>query len=158
MLKNNKGVTLSILVVTIIVIMILAGITVTTSNLLIRDTKAKATISNMYLLKGKIEALYDDFQFSGKGVDDANNGLVGDHVSSSSVSQYYTNPTDAPSGTAADRWFKIVSSDLPDLGMDTSMLPSSAFYYVNYETGEVIYSSGFTDSETGVKKYKLSDV
>lgn len=157
MLKNNRGVTLSILVVTIIVILILASVTVTTSDLLIKDTKSKTVISNMYLVKGKIEALYDDFKFSGKTVDDTTNCLVGDHVASSSVSQYYKSPEVPPTGTAADYWFKIEIADLPDLGMDRTMLSGTAFYYVNYETGEVIYSNGVKDT-TGDVKYKLSDI
>ena len=151
MLKNNRGVTLSILVVTIVVIMILASVTVTTSDLLIKDTKSKSIISNMYLVKGKIEAVYDDYAFNTPT--NAGDILKGTPVSSSSVSQYYTSPATPPT----NYWYKIEASDLPNLGMDRSMLSGTAFYYVNYETGEVIYSNGVKDS-TGNVKYKLSDI
>lgn len=150
MLKNNHGITLSALIVTIIIIMILAGVTVSTSDLLLRDTKAKAIISNMYLVKGKVESMYDDYAFN-----ESKSVLVGINVEDiSSLSEYGVTAT---GDTSDELWYIIDSGDLLNLGMDKSMLPGNAKYIVNYETGEVIYSLGVEDI-TGEITYKLSEI
>lgn len=142
MLKNNKGVTLSILVVTVIVIIILAGTTLVSSNLLIISTKAKTVVTNMYLVQAKAQALYEEYQFN--KTDKSN--YFG--VNETNVSSYSVNDN--------GYWYKWTQSDLKNLGFDESMLESGGDFLVNYETGEVIYTKGVKDS-AGQVKYKLSD-
>ena len=64
MLKNNKGVTLTVLVVTIIVIIILAGVTISSSDSLIKNTKVKNMkwrIFSIYKIPVTNDYLYANF-------------------------------------------------------------------------------------------------
>lgn len=147
MLKKNKGVTLSVLVVTIVVIFILAGITISTSDMLIKDTKKKDIIANMYIVKGKAEVIYDDYKFS---EEDATH-LAGTSVSSSDVASYNATTN------ADDLWYRWDKATLSNLGLDPEMLQGSGQFIVNYNTGEVIYTLG-CEGESGNTIYTLTDM
>lgn len=149
MLKNNHGITLTVLVVTIIVIIILASIVITTSNSLIKDTKSKSIVSNMYLVKAKAEAIYDDYNFAEEGT------LPGTQVAVSSLSTYGVSPTGNKEDDEA--WYRWNKSNLETLGLDPEMLPSSGEYIVNYSTGEVIYTLGNKD-DLGNTRYTLTQM
>lgn len=153
MIKNNRGVTLSALVVTIIVIMILAGVTVTTSDLLIKDTKAKSVVSNMYLVKGKAETLYEDYQFSNNTTLPTTDTKLGTKVDVSSLATYGVSST---GDTEVDgTWYKWNKAVLEANGLEPGMLGGTSEFIVNYATGEVIYTAGVRD-DSGTVKYKLS--
>ena len=156
-LKKDSGVTLSILVITIIVVMILASVTIATSDLLIKDTKEKAMISNMYIVKGKAETFYDNYKFSEINL----NSLPGEHLSDSSLNNYFVNHkmyygiidgiTDSdlnfnlasPSteneqkiaaeiDIAKDMWFKWDRTVLSNMGIEPTILTGSNVFIVNY--------------------------
>lgn len=153
MIKNNRGVTLSVLVVTIIVIMILAGVTITTSDLLIKDTKAKSVVSNMYLVKGKAETLYEDYQFSTAGVLPDSSATLGQKVDVSTLTTYGVTST---GDTEVDStWYRWGKSVLEANGLEPGMLGGTSEFIVNYATGDVIYTAGIRD-DSGTVKYKLS--
>lgn len=142
MLKNNKGVTLTVLVVTIIVIIILAGVTISSSDSLIKNTKVKNMVTNMYLIQAKAEALYEEYQFNG-----TETGYIGEQV------------TDLNTYNVVDngKWYKWDKNTIKDLGFDENMLSSGGDFIVNYATGEVIYTKGLKDDDGNVK-YTLTDL
>ena len=144
MLKNNKAVTLVALVITIVVILILGGATITTSDMLIRDTKKKTIITNMYLVKGEVEAIYDEYQFSGDTT-----VLEGQKVENLLAYGITVN--------SDDLWFMWGETVLTKLGFDKEMLASGGKYIVNYLTGEVLYTKGFREMDGSVK-YTLTDL
>lgn len=143
MLKNNKGVTLTMLVITIIIVVILAGTAITASDLLIKQTKAKNVTTNMILVKAKAEALYEEYTFNNI----SENSYVGTKVTD--VSNYGEENT--------GKWYKWGTSELTSLGFDENMLANGGEFIVNYETGEVIYTLGVTD-DSGAVKYTLSEL
>lgn len=144
MLKNNKGITLSVLVVTIIVIFILAGTTITASDMLINSVKVKNTVTNMYLIQGKVESLNEEYEF--------NNVELSNYAGTpiSDVSEY------GVTVNTGDKWFIWNSNTIVDLGFDDNMLSSGGEFIVNYATGEVIYTEGVKDN--GVIKYTLTEL
>lgn len=144
MLKSNKGVTLIILVITIIVMSILAGVTIKASNQLITDTQKKAKITNMYIIKAEIEAMYDEYQFS-----EEMSVLKGTYTED--VSQY------GVTFKEEDLWFIWDRDTIKNLGFDENMLTGNEYYIVNYATGEIIYSKGIKD-EVGKVEYTFSDI
>lgn len=144
MIKNANGVTLAILVVTIIVILILAGTTITTSDLLIRDTKSKTITTNMFVVKAKAETVYDDYMFA-----ENTTNLPGTEAKSK-ASSYVTVQTE-------DLWYEWNKDTLKSLGLDESMLSGSNTFIVNYATGEVIYPTGVKDDD-GNMKHTLSEI
>ena len=152
MIKNNHGVTLSILVVTIIVILILSAITITSSDDIIRNTKSKSIVSNMYLIKSKVETIYEDYKFSNE---DETDELPGTQVDVSSLLQYNVLPGD--DSEEISTWYEWDKNTIVSLGFDESMLKGNSKYIVNYATGEVIYTGGIEDSSGNIK-YKFSEV
>lgn len=110
MLKNNKGVTLTILVITIIVIIILAGTVITASNLIITSTKAKTVVTNMYLVQSKAEALNEEYEFN--NIDTSN--YIGKPISDLNSYGIAVN--------AGDKWFVWDETTLVNLGFDNNML------------------------------------
>lgn len=153
MLKNNKGVTLTVLVVTIIVIIILAGVTIASSDSLIKNTKVKNMVTNMYLIQAKAEALYEEYQFNGtmKYNNTTINGYVGVVANSNDLSSC------GVTAIASDKWYKWDKNTIKDLGFDENMLSSGGDFIVNYATGEVIYTKGLKDDDGNVK-YTLTDL
>lgn len=145
MLKNNKGITLISLVVTIIVISILAVTVFATSNSLILDTKMKTVLANMYLVKGKVETIYEEYKF-----DDDNSVLVGTEYKDS-LEEYHVNKK------SSDLWYVWNKNTLTQVGLDNKMLSGRSNYIVNYTTGEIIYTSGCED-DNGNILYTLTEM
>ena len=52
-IKENKGITITALVIMIIVIMLLAGITITQGSDLIKNTKVETYLTNMITIRSK---------------------------------------------------------------------------------------------------------
>ena len=65
MIKNNKGVTLITLAVTIVTMLIILGITVVSVDELLRETDARKLKTNLYLIKARAQTLLDDYLFDG---------------------------------------------------------------------------------------------
>lgn len=151
MIKNNKGITLSLLVSMIIIMSIIAGITITISNSIIKDTKAKSIITNMYIVKGKLEVIYEDYEFSGIN-------LPGTNVDINLLSIYdITSDGLSINETTDNLWYRLNSTDLEEMGVDSGMLSNNSEFIVNYSLGEVIFTDGIENSDNEVK-YKLSDI
>lgn len=64
MLKENRGITLVALAVTVIVITIIVAITVTTGNELIKNSEKNKLKSNLYLIQSKAENMLEDYTFN----------------------------------------------------------------------------------------------
>lgn len=158
MLKNNKAVTMIVLVVTVIVILILGGTTVITSDALIKKTKKKTIITNMYLVKGEVEAIYEEYQFNGDINTLEGNNLL-DKVPYETANELLRK-WEALEGEEKvsdnDLWYSWNRDTLSKLGFDPEMLPDEeSKYIVNYTTGEIIYTPGFKDT-TGNRIYTLT--
>jgi len=65
MFKNNKGVTLTMLLVTVVIMFVIVSATITTGYSLLRNTQKNRLKANLYLVKSKAEALLEDYLFDG---------------------------------------------------------------------------------------------
>ena len=145
MQKNNKGVTLLILSITIIVIFILSAVSFDTGYTVLRNVRVGRTISNMKLIQIKVEDIAEDAEFS-----EDEQALVG--LKNGEATTYSLAEIDAEIGTVnlssqvndVGEWYKWDSSILQSQGLDTKILKEGGCFFVNYETYEVIYSEGET--------------
>ncbi len=157
MVKDKKGITMITLVITIVVMLIIAGITVHGSQRLLKDSELKTEITNMLLIQARAEVIYDKNKF------DDTVKLVGKTPVTSDMANKYSIPDDpnelkkwyiwdneeiVPEGTISAK------TEIEDLKIK---LKSGEFYIVNYEDSEVIYSEGYRDLDGNVV-YKLSDL
>lgn len=65
MFKQNRGITLVSLVVTVIVMIILIGVTIESGTELIISSKFKTIETNMMLIQSRAEVLYEKYTFDG---------------------------------------------------------------------------------------------
>ena len=59
-IKENKGITITALVIMIIVIMLLAGITITQGSNLIKNTKVETYVTNMITIRSKAKVYAEE--------------------------------------------------------------------------------------------------
>ncbi len=144
MLKNNKGITILALVITILVLLVLTSVSLGTGYSVITDIKLGRTVSNMALVKAKAETVYEQYQFSKNSED-----LIGEPVSVDFLSQgeiQLIEQNAGKTGLAASTWYKWDAETLAKQGLDPSLIQDkeTIAFFVNYEFDEVAWNKGTT--------------
>lgn len=161
MLKNNKGVTLALLIITIIVILILASITISASDSVLTRTRLQTAVANMKIIQAKAESMYEEYSFNATPEED----YIGKEVTDVGYLNMY--------GVAIlpdDKWRVWDREILAELGFDADMLKEvkdedletpieqrKERYIVNYVTGEVIFTTGVED-ENDERVYTVNQI
>lgn len=134
-MRKENGITLIALTITIIVIIILAGIVSYSGSQLIKESKLQTIKTEMLLIKGKAETIKDKANFVNK-----DNALVGEKIE----------------GGALDGWYKWDEDDYASTGL--TGIKNGVVYYVNYDDDiDVYYEEGYEHTD-GNTYYKLSDI
>ena len=110
-IKNNKGITMVTLVITVILLIILAGATVTIGMNIAREAELENIQTYLLLIQTKCEKL-------------ANDKVIG-NIDESGL--YGTKQDDG--------WYKLSQGDLNDIGVKGAKAEDG--YYVNYDSDEV---------------------
>lgn len=152
MLKNNNGITMVALVLTVIILAILSGVSLTTGFSVLKDFRAGRIISNMILVQAKLEDIYEDYEFYndekyliGTNVNSINSTTytLDDVVLSiNEISEIATKHNTTSENVLTWKWYKWNQANLKELGLDKNMLGSNEYFYINYENSEIIYSTG----------------
>ncbi len=156
MLKNNKGITILALVITVLILLILTGVSLGTGYSVITDIKLGRTVANMALVKAKAETIYEQYQFSGNSED-----LVGEPVSVDFLSEreiQLIEQNSGKTGLAGSVWYKWTAQTLVKQGLDPNLLRNkeTEFFFVNYEFDEVAWNKGTTYNVGTEKTYYYS--
>ncbi len=161
MVKNNKGITIITLVVTIIVMLILASVTIVTTTDLLHSSRMKNYITIMHLIKVEAEKAYEEYQFDNDEKHLTMNGKATkftEQVPLSSIEKTKVENEMNMSGVenAKQLWYKWNKEILTALGIDASNMinTSNDYFIVNYATGEVVYNKGYT--RDGITTYSLT--
>ena len=142
-MKKENGITLVMLIITIIIMLILTGITFYTGSNLLKKTRLQTIMTNMLLIEAKAQTIKDRVEFT------KNEGeLYGTLVEE-------PNDSEIASGVTEGKWYKWDQNTFNLTGL--TGIDSDMVYYVNYETMEVIYRDGYTYSDGNIY-YKLSDI
>ena len=149
MVKNEKGVTLLILVITIIIIFILMGVSVNTGYTTLINARTGRVISNLNLIKIKVESIYDDYQFSENeellvGANDRKYSLDDIIFENSQLAEIENEIPNYDSIATEKKWYEWNESILKLQGLDTKILKDDGKIFVNYEDSEIIYTKGAT--------------
>ena len=161
MLKNNKEITLILLIVTVIVILILAAITIESVDTVLTRTRLQNAAANMKLIQAKVESMNEEYEF--------NETPLGEYVGEKVEDDTYLN-TYGVIILANDKWYVWDREVIASLGFNPDMLKEvkpeqqvspkereKEKYVVNYSTGEVIFTTGVED-ETDGRVYTIKQI
>ena len=166
MKKSQSGITVTILAVTIIIMAILLGVTMNVSTDLLSDTRLKTHISEMLLVQAKVKSMGETLEFEGafssSGALDTDKvaaigftNKVGTHIS---LNSKYKNQV-SDEAKSSNRWYKWGANELTQNGFDKDMLTDDEVYFVDYMTGEVVSSTGYTSiADKATHHYSLQNM
>ena len=132
MIKNEKGVTMAMLIITVIIMVVVASIAMTTGSNLRKKTELADRVSQMQLIQAKAEEIYNEHLYKGSK-------LLGEEITLN-VGDEIRN----------EQWYKLSQEDMEKIGVDFT--PTDEFYYcVKYDLTE-------EDSEEGVDKESIDPI
>lgn len=132
MLRNEKGVTMAMLIVTVIVMVVVASIAMTAGSNLRKKTELADRVSQMQLIQAKAEEIYNEHLYKGSK-------LLGQEVTLNEGDEIRN-----------EKWYKLSSEDMKSMGIDFT--PTDEYYYcVKYDLTE-------ENSEEGVDKEDIDPI
>ena len=153
MIKNNKGITILVLAITIAVLLILLGITIDTSTKVIESAKLQNINTNMLLIQARVKVISEKVVFDGD-----NSAYRGEKISDVTYETIENLKNIGIIDTQDQNYSSYYIWDqslLNEFGMDKIKLNSGQYFVVNYATNEVITTEGITFN--GNTYYKLSE-
>lgn len=146
--KNQKGITLTMLIITIVVLLIITSITVYIGTNLIQKTNLQNLNTNMLLIQAKVKTIGEDSKFN---KNDAT--LKGQKVSEIQENQQVLKLVADKIIDTPDSYYLLSQEDLNVMGLEKIQVEEG--YIVNYETNEIVYVKGFKVKDKTY--YKLSE-
>lgn len=160
-MKNNKGITLIALAVTIIVLIIIASVGTYSGIEALRDAKEEAQISELNMLKQPVVENYtkylmtkNDMYIRGTKVNylDVQTIISEINNNANETVSLKVNDYDISGSTdITEYYYRLSESDLKEMGVTQAQ----DSYIINYKTGEVINET-LKATRTGVPLYTYS--
>ncbi len=174
MLKNEKGVTITILVVTIVVLLILASVVMSINMGLNTTVNLKQVVSNMEIIKSTAS------QYRAKYLEDTVTDEIGNVTVSDKFIGKHCDPTSnrtviskllAYKGSTeiSDYWFELNYENIEELSKEIK-IEKDDLYFINYENLDVAYCKNIKEvsknkeyyqgikTKAGVYKYFYEDL
>lgn len=137
MIKNNKGITILALVITVIILAMLVGVSLNSGYSVINNMRAGRMISDMVLVKAKVQTIYEQYEFNEE------KGLIGTRIDKTMLpSLIQTEKESIKTALDDNTWFQWDTNTLVSQGLDYKLLGEGEYFYVNYKYSEIIYSKG----------------
>lgn len=155
-MKQNKGITLISLAITIIVIGILAGVIIYAGTTILKEAKLQTINTDMLLIEAKAETIYEKLSFE-KQSSELEAALPGEKVESGSNDAGNLSTAGVSSDEILD--YHVWKQEVLDSnGLQGIKLVNNEKFYVKYgDEIEVVSSIGYTHTD-GKIYYKLSDI
>lgn len=147
--KSQKGITIVSLIITIIILLIIGGVTVYIGTSVIKQATLQTVNTNMMLIQAKTKTIAEQAKFNGN--QDNYKGTVLSEVSGNKKIDKLLQ-----TGIIEDtsKYYLLSKDDLVSMGLEKIEIEDG--YIVNYETEEVIYVKGYENE--GVTYHKLNDM
>lgn len=145
---KQEGITLIALVITIIIMLILVTVGYTISRDAIDRTRLEDIKTNMLLIQAKSKTIYERYSF--KEIEELAGVEInqGNYIISADLSSQLNSPR--------GQYYIWEQEDLNNNGLGTIKVSNTEFYIIDYTTGEVFYSLGYTQDDTTY--YRLSEL
>lgn len=149
MKKNQKGITIVMLTITIVILIIITSITIYTGINVIKQATLQTVNTNMMLIQAKTKTIAEQAKFNNNT--ENYKGTVLNKVSGNKKIDELLNI-----GVIDDdsKFYLLSKDDLINMGLEKIDIEDG--YIVNYETEEVIYVKGYENE--GITYHKLSDM
>lgn len=169
-MKNNKGITMIALVITIVVLLILAGISIGTGNNIIKQSNLENIKTNMLLVKVKAKEYVENANFNlgtafdkvtdenekNARIEKAKAELKGKEITDISIFNTNTNISQEELTTDNSNYiyyYKLDSQNLTDMGIsNVKSDEKNGWYIIKYDIKnieiEVYNTKGFENNET----------
>lgn len=157
MIKSNRGITLLSLAITIVVLAILTGVSLTSGTSVIKQVKVGRMVSNMMMVQAKVEIIYEDYQSHNQDTTllESADGVayklsnLGIALTASEQELIAQKAGVSVAEVANWDWYKWNTNTLEKQGLDKKMLSEENAFYVNYEHAEIIDAKGSNHSGEG---------
>lgn len=153
MFKSNKGITLVSLVITVLLIIMLAGVSMNMGFSTVNDMRIGRIISNMKLVCAKVELVEEDRSFSNQDINLGNGPYQIENsgkldeitISQEEIEMIAENAKVSDDEVLSWNWYKWSREELGHQNLAEDMLAENEYFYVNYEHAEILYSIGTSD-------------
>ena len=153
---KNKGITLVALAIMIVIILILAGITISTGSNLIKNAQLQTLNTNMLLIQAKEKTIAEKAIFENNNTALYKGQKIADMSSDPTIQKLKENGVISESEGSYDKYYLWNQAILNEQGLEAIKLKEDEFFIVNYATDEIIYTKGFKHTD-GKIYYKLSE-
>lgn len=147
--KNQKGITIISLIITIILLLIISGVTVYIGTGVIKQATLQTINTNMMLIQAKTKTIAEQAKFN-NNQDNYKGTVLSDISGNKKIDKLIE------TGIIEDKskYYLLSKDDLVSMGLEKIDIEDG--YIVNYETEEVIYVKGYENE--GVTYHKLNDM
>lgn len=129
-IKKEAGITMLVLVITIIVLGIIGSVLISYSVVGTRETKDKKYLTNLQIVQHAIYERYEQYKITNDS-----SLLIGSSVDKPSTSFNWEDDNIYWTATKADeKYYQVGKTQLKALGVDN---PDDTIYIINYKTQEV---------------------
>jgi len=149
MKSNEKGITLVTLVITMIVLVILASVTIYTGSNIIKQAQLQTINTNIMLIQAKVKTISEQAKFN-KNTSGYQGYVVTDVTGNEKIQKLVSDGVIDD----ASKYYVLWQEHLNDMGLEKVDVEDG--YVVNYDTEVVIYVKGF--EYEGTTYYKSTDL
>ncbi len=150
---NNKGITMVTLVITIVIMLILAGVTITGAYSLIKKAQLENLKTNMLLIQAKTKTAMEEYNFS---KDESK--LIGSQIQEIDTDKIAK--LQKAGENYSNDWYCLNQEELNNMNLSDVKLPENEYFFVKYNkedlTVEILYTQGF--EENNKIKYTLTQL
>ena len=152
-IKQNKGITLVMLVITVVILIILATVSINIGTSMIKKVNVENIRTNMLLIQAQVKTIHEKHHF-----DEENNPLKGEEVTltEDDIAKYQVE-TQSEDGQTEYQFYKLSVDDLNSMNLNSIKINEGDEYIVNYDTQEIIYTKG-VEGEEGKIYYTLTQM
>ena len=164
-MKFNKdsGITLIVLIITIVVLLIIAGITIFNGKDIIRRGKLEELRTNMLLIEAKAKEYVEEANFKmGISPDEVKKEEVRNeiYVEKAKLQKASEAGIDVPSAIPLQDCYNITQDAFKEWGLDKIEVEDNEYYLIKFDdqnaTVEIYNTLGYNDE--GTVKYSLTDI
>ena len=162
MFKDNKGITMLVLVITIIILLIIAAVAIRSSSPLVEEAKLEDVRTDLLLIQAKWKIEREKVTFDGTSMFPENQIVSAEAATETDKKGYLIEKVETlPEGCTAEEgvtYYKLSQECLNAIGLEK--IDANDNYIVNYKNNDIIYGKGFIYRSNDEEKtyYKLSEI